>query len=252
MTTGLVLSGGGVRGVGHLGAIQVLKELGIRIDCIAGTSAGAIAGAFIAAGYSPQDTLDITKKIKMFDWHTLNIGSLGFLKMHSIEKVLREYLPESYENLHIPLYACATDILNNRGVFFSEGTLIPTILASSGIPVIYEPIKHNGTYYVDGGVVNNLPVEAIRHRCDKIIAVHVNSLSNDKKEPTFKDIVEKSFHLSINQSVYAKTSYIDIFIDPPEMSRFSMFDIKNAQTIFEYVYDYTTRMKDKIVSQLND
>lgn len=251
MKIGLVLSGGGVRGVGHLGAIQVLKELDIRIDCIAGTSAGAIVGAFIASGYSPQEGLAITEKIKMFDWHTFNIGSLGFLKMSSIEKVLREYLPENYESLDIPLYVCATDILNNCCVFFNQGPLIPTILASSGIPVIYEPVKHNGTYYVDGGVVNNLPVEAIRNQCDKIIAVHVNSLSNEKKEPTFKDIVERSFHLSINQGVYAKTSYIDIFIDPPDMSRFSMFDIKNAQKIFEYVYNYTSRMKDKIISQLN-
>ncbi|MCX7729116.1 MAG: patatin-like phospholipase family protein [Bacteroidia bacterium] len=187
----------------------------------------------------------------MFDWHTLTIGSLGFLKMSSIEKVLHEYLPQQFSSLSIPLYVCATDIINNQTVFFSEGDLIPALLASSSIPVIYEPVKYKGTYLVDGGVINNLPVEILRNKCDKIIAVHVNHLSNEKKEISFKDIIEKSFHLSINHSVYSKLNAIDIFIDPPNMSKFSMFDTKNAPHIFEYAYDYTCQMKNMILSNLN-
>lgn len=140
MKIGLVLSGGGARGIGHIGVLKALEELDVHIDVIAGTSAGALVGAMYARGYRSQELLEAVQKIKMFDWHTLSIGSLGLLKMQSIEKVLREYLPNTFEELNLPLIVCSTDIMNNRSVFFSQGNLIDKLLASACIPILYEPV----------------------------------------------------------------------------------------------------------------
>lgn len=252
MKIGLVLSGGGTRGAGHLVVIQFLNECNIPIHFISGTSAGALVGAFIANNYTPSEVLKITEKIKLFDWHTLSIGSLGLLKMNSIEKILKEYLPENFEDLKIPLYVCATDIINNQTKYFHTGHLITPLIASSSIPVLYEPVQYQNTFFVDGGVLNNLPIEPIRDKCDVIIAVHVNHLSKHKKEIRLKDIIERSFHLSINQSVYLKQHSIDIFIDPPNMSQFSMFDIKIIEQVFEYAYQHTLSMKNEILQRIND
>ncbi|GIV27897.1 MAG: hypothetical protein KatS3mg027_1711 [Bacteroidia bacterium] len=252
MKIGLVLSGGGVRGVAHLGVIKCLKEWNVPIHCISGTSAGALVGAFIASNYKPEDILKITKHIELFDWKTLSIGTLGFLKMHKIEIMLEKYLPETFEKLKIPLFVCATDIINNQYTIFNTGQLIPTLLASSSIPILYEPVLLNNIYYVDGGVLNNLPVEPIENQCDKIIAIHVNHmLPSTTNKISFKDLLEKTFHLSISQSVYLKKDKCDIFIDIPNMSQFSMFDIKNADAIYDYAYQYTNQNKEHILQQIN-
>jgi len=252
MKIGLVLSGGGARGIGHIGVLKALEELNIPIDVIAGTSAGALVGAMYARGYRSQELLEAVQKIKMFDWHTLSIGSLGLLKMQSIEKVLREYLPNTFEELNIPLTVCSTDIVNNQSVFFSQGNLIDKLLASACIPILYEPILIDNCFYIDGGVLNNLPIEAVKDKCDKIIAIHVNHLGKHQNKLSFKDILERSFHLSISQSVYGKTNAIDVFIDPPNMSRFSMFDTQNqVQEIIDYTYNFAMQNKEYITSVLD-
>lgn len=252
MKIGLVLSGGGARGIGHIGVLKALEELNIPIDVIAGTSAGALVGAMYARGYRSQELLEAVQKIKMFDWHTLSIGSLGLLKMQSIEKVLREYLPNTFEELNIPLTVCSTDIVNNQSVFFSQGNLIDKLLASVCIPILYEPILIDNCFYIDGGVLNNLPIEAVKDKCDKVIAIHVNHLGKHQKDLSFKDILERIFHLSISQSVYAKTNAIDVFIDPPNMSRFSMFDTQNqVQEIIDYTYNFAMQNKEYITSVLD-
>ncbi len=250
MKIALVLSGGGVRGVAHLAVIKCLEEWNIPVHLIAGTSAGALVGAFYAHQYEVRKILEITKQINLFDWKSITIGSLGLLKMQTIEKTLKHYLPDTFEALSIPLHVCATDIINNKTVFFHSGPLVPALLASACIPILYEPVSFNQSYYVDGGVLNNLPIEAI-NQYNKIIAVHVNQLAQNKTKLSFKDIVEKSFHLSISQSVYAKKDKCHVFIDIPDMSRYSMFDIKYADDIFHHAFQYMQTQKDMLLSSLN-
>ncbi|MEW6772555.1 MAG: patatin-like phospholipase family protein [Bacteroidota bacterium] len=242
MKIGLTLSGGGTRGIGHIGLLKVLEEHNIKISIVSGTSAGALVGAMFANGYSASEILKISKQVKLFDWNTLSIGSLGFLKMQTIEKFVQQYLPKYFENLKLPFYACATDIIHNNEVFFHQGNLHSAVLASAAIPILYEPIQINNTYYVDGGVLNNLPIEPLLNQCDFLIAMHVNHLASNNTKITWKDIVEKSFTLSISQSVYLKKDKVNLFIDPPNMSKFNMFDNKNADEIYQYCYNYAKKL----------
>lgn len=242
MKIGLTLSGGGTRGIGHIGLLKVLEEHHINISCISGTSAGALIGAMYAHGYPSNEILNIAKQVKLFDWNTLTIGKLGFMKMTNIEKFIQKYLPDTFEKLKIPFFACATDIIHNKETFFHKGPLHPALLASSAIPIVYQPICINDIYYIDGGVLNNLPIEPIKNISDFLIAMHVNHLSVNNTPIRWKDIIEKSFNLSISQSVYLKAPQTNMFIDPPDMSKFSMFDNKKADDIFNHCYIFAKKI----------
>ena len=122
MKLGLVLSGGGIRGIGHLGVIKALEEFGITFSMISGTSAGAMVGAFYAAGYKPVEIIEIFKKEKLFNITDVLFGKAGIFKMVSFERLFLEYIPHNdFKSLNIPLYVTATNIINGETIFFSEG-----------------------------------------------------------------------------------------------------------------------------------
>ncbi len=249
---GLVLSGGGARGIAHLGMLKAFEEWKINFDIISGTSAGALIGAFYAKNFSSEDILTISKKIKLFHIDSIIAGKLGLIKMTSVETILKTYFPENnFSSLHKPLYVSATDIINGIPIYFSSGQLIPALLASSCIPLIFDSIEYNNTYLVDGGVLNNLPIEPIKDKADIIIAMHVNNLSKEKAHIHFKDILERSFHLALSTSVYSKVNQCAIFLDPPNLSQFSMFDVEKADEIFEYAYTYAKQNEKQIMNIIN-
>ena len=108
--TGIVLSGGGVRGFAHLGLLQVLEELEIKPDAISGVSAGAIVGALYATGHSPEKIRDILKNNSYFGWSSFHINKDGFFSMKALRKLLETCIPvDSFESLHKQLFITATD-----------------------------------------------------------------------------------------------------------------------------------------------
>ena len=117
---GIVLSGGGARGIGHLGVLKALEEFGIVPTHISGTSAGAIAGAFYAAGYKVNEILGILKKGQIFSFSNLLMKRQGLFAMKGFHDIYLECFPtNSFEDLKIPLYVAATDILKGELVYFS-------------------------------------------------------------------------------------------------------------------------------------
>ena len=177
LKTGLVLSGGGVRGFAHLGLLQALHEMGIRPSAVSGVSAGAIVGAFYAAGLEPKKIMEILKKNSFFGWSNFFLNRDGFFSMKALLSTMQAYIPrDSFESLGIPFFVTATDFSNNKSVTFSKGELYRTVLASSSVPVIFEPIKIGDDLFVDGGLLNNFPVEPLEKICNKLIGSHVNSM----------------------------------------------------------------------------
>lgn len=246
MKVGLVLSGGGARGVVHLGVLKALQELGVQIDRIAGSSAGAIVGAFHAAGYAPEETLDIMKHAGLLSPMSLSLTGQALLSMTRFRKLYMRHMPHnSFEKLHIPLTIATTDICKGKVVYLSEGELTPAIMASGCIPVIFEPIEYKGHTLYDGGILNNLPVEPLRGHCDFIIGVYVNSIdcTVDKVNPI--ELIDRAFHLSMYKSMHAKLRTCDIGIEPPAMSRFGILDTKHLDEIFRTGYEYTMSMRDQ-------
>ncbi len=176
----LVLSGGGARGVAHIGVIEELIKRGYTITSIAGTSMGALIGGVYATGKLNEFSkwiisLDQMEIFKMVD---LTIGSAGLIKGEKVLKRMKEFIPDTnIEDLPIPYSATAVDIIKHEEVVFRSGSLYDAIRASIAIPSVFTPVKKDGAILVDGGVMNNLPITNVeRTEGDQLVAVHVNAL----------------------------------------------------------------------------
>lgn len=237
---GLVLSGGGARGIGHLGVLKALDEIDITPHIISGTSAGAMVAAFYSAGYEPEEIIEIVLNGNFFRMSNLLLNKSGLFSMNSFEAIYKNHFKHNLiEKLPIPIIICATDIIKAKSKYFTEGNLAKALLASSCIPLVFEPVRINNNLYLDGGILNNLPVEPVIGKCDFIIGVHTNEMSIDPDNIKMKDMLDRSFHLALSKTVYDKMEYCDLFIEPPEMSRFGMFDIQKSEEIFLFAYHYT-------------
>lgn len=237
---GIVLSGGGIRGIAHLGVLKALNYYNIFPNRFSGSSAGAIAGSLYCSGYSPDEILEIIIKTNYFKFIRPAISLTGLLKMETAKELYQKYLPEnSFEALKIPLTVAATDIKRSKVAYFSEGELIPPVMASSCIPGMFDPIQINQHYYVDGGVLNNLPVEPLDGVCDVIIGVNSNHLPDEHNIKNIKNLIERTVIMSMNYNVYSRKNKCDYFIEPKGLARYGVFDYKKAPEIFHAGYDAT-------------
>ena len=175
----LVLSCGGARGLAHIGVIEILEKYGFEIKSIAGSSIGAIIGGFYAAG-----KLDVYKKwvasleridiIKLMDF---TFSPQGFIRGEKVFKELELLIQDcDIKDLPIPFSAIATDLINNKEVVFNEGSLYKAIRASAAIPTIMKPVIIDHKEFVDGGVLNPVPIEHVqRFPNDILVVVNVNA-----------------------------------------------------------------------------
>lgn len=237
---GIALSGGGVRGISHLGVLKALTESGIYPTKVSGTSAGAIVGAMYCQGYSPEEILKIIVETNYFKFLRPAISLTGILKMDSVGNLFKLYLDHNdFAKLKIPLTVAATDIKKGKVRYYSEGELIRPIMASSCIPGMFDPIVIENNYMVDGGVLNNLPVEPLDGICDYVIGVNCNQLPEETNISNMKKLIERSVIMAMNYNVYSRKSKCDYFIEPPGLGRYGVFDIKKASELFGVGYDHT-------------
>lgn len=178
MNVGLALGGGGARGFAHIGVFRALSEAGHVPTAVAGCSMGGIVGAFIAAGYDVakiEQTFRSTNPIKLLD------RSRGGALMGSrgIAQELSRHLPETFESLELPFSVTAVDVNLGRLVVLRSGPLIPALRATSALPGILSPVHLGGRTLIDGGLLNNLPVDLARAATlDPIVAVDVSTPPN--------------------------------------------------------------------------
>ena len=175
---GLALSGGAARGIAHVGVLKVFAEEGIRVDCVAGTSAGALVGGAFAAGVPVEEIERDALSMRWRDFGRMTLSRLGVQSNAAMEEYLREHLPVTrFEELPTPFAAVATDLLTGaRVVMRDEGDLGFAIRASCAIPGWYVPVTDpEGRQLVDGGLVANLPVSVVRALGAEVaVAVDVN------------------------------------------------------------------------------
>ncbi|GAA0718458.1 patatin-like phospholipase family protein [Dokdonella soli] len=202
----LVLGSGGARGYAHIGVIQELEAQGFAIRSIAGSSMGALVGGVYAAGklglytdwVRPLQRFDV---LRLLDW-TLSGG--GFIKGDRIINVLRELIGDAdIEDLPIPYTAVAVDLDAQREVWFSRGPLFDAIRASIAIPTVFRPHHYQGRLFVDGGLLNPLPISpTLRDLTDATIAVDVNAPAEplDALAPRVGDAEPRSDHGGAGQA----------------------------------------------------
>ncbi|MBW4888632.1 patatin-like phospholipase family protein [Mucilaginibacter sp. HMF5004] len=235
---GLAMSGGGIRGVAHLGIMQALVDRGIQFSRLSGTSAGAIAAAFFAQGFSPKETLDIISQAHLFKLLRPSFGHTGLLSILNVEHLLKEYFPgNSFAKLKIPITITAVDLGEGKLVYFNEGDLCKCLLASCCLPGLFRPIIMNEHMYVDGGILNNFPVEPLIGECDFIIGSSCNHLSAVTEIGSFAQMVDRAAMLAINRNVEAHKSMCDVLIEPQGLGNYGIFDTKYAEEIFWLGYE---------------
>jgi NTE family protein len=245
MKTGLVLSGGGARGISHIGVLKALEEFGVKPDCLAGTSAGSIIGSLYAYGYKPDEILEIIVGTSLFKSLKLAWKWTGLITLEGLRDVLIKHIPEnSFESLKKPMTICATEIKKGKSVYFSSGELIPAILASCCVPAVFDPINFDGGMYVDGGILDNLPAATIRDKCDVLIASHCNHIAEDFDAKSFRNIIERSLLMAISRNTVTSKGICDVFIEPPAVGKFSGFEVAKAKELFQLGYEFTKKNFD--------
>lgn len=242
MKIGIVLSGGGIRGIAHLGVLKAFSNHGIQFSHISGTSAGSIAGSLFAAGIDPEEGLDIFLKTKLWQFIRPALGSLGLINIENTGNIFKKYFPEdSFESLKIHLTIATVNFSQGKLVYFTKGPLIRAIQASSCIPGAFKPITIDNQMYVDGGVLNNFPVEPLMKECDFIIGSSCNNLQPVEKITGITELITRAGVMSVNHDMERKSKYCDIMIEPAGLGTINTFDVKRAEEIYWLAYEETLK-----------
>ncbi|OIQ18760.1 patatin-like phospholipase family protein [Lacinutrix sp. MedPE-SW] len=240
MSIGLVLSGGGSRGIAHIGVLRALEEYNIKISHISGTSCGAIVGSLYAAGHSWEDIFHFFKSVPLFSYKKYAINKPGFIDTSKFYKELLPYFShDNFNALQLKLFITATNLVTAKAETFSSGALINTILASSAVPGIFSPVIIDNNPYTDGGILNNFPVEPILNSCSKIIGVYVNPIEDiDAKQLKHSyQVLNRAYQIGfLNQSV-SKFDACDFVIYPKKLNKYGLFNLKNMETILKIGYE---------------
>lgn len=245
--TGFALSGGFIRGFAHLGVVQALAERGITPDIIAGVSAGALAGVFIADGYEPVEALRCFAHLNFRDltapsWNR----SGGLMKLDPLVEFLNKYIgAKNFEELKIPLTVTATDFLHGKSVTFTEGSIADKVAASCCLPPLFAPIDIGGVDYVDGGMFMNLPVLPIRDLCERVVAINVSPIRSASYKRNVVSVSIRAFHFAnVSNSIWARRN-ADILIEPDNIYEYGNTELHRAEEIFERGYEAAVRQLDK-------
>ncbi len=237
---GLVLSGGGTRGFAHLGAIKALEENRIKPEIVSGVSAGSIIGAFYADGQEPEKIMDTLISKKLLAFVNIIFPKKGLLKMTGFERTMRGSLrAKRFEDLQIPLFVHAVNINTVEYTRFEKGDLVQAIKASSSIPVVFPPVEIDGHQYLDGGIVNNFPIEPLTDICEKVIGINVNPVGEAYHINKLSTIAIRSFHLSMRNHAEIRKDQCHIYIEPEEVQKYGILDLKSAEAVFEAGYKHT-------------
>ncbi len=264
-SVGLVLSGGGARGFAHIGAIRALREAGIPIDYVGGTSIGAVIGGAVALGFD-DDAIARLAKRGFIDERPLSDYTLplvSFIKAHRLDRVIQKYFGlGNIEDLWLNFFCISSDLTTDQMVVHRSGTLWKAIRASLSLPGIFPPVVDGDALLVDGGIVNVLPVDIMRQSgVGLVIAVDLkveqdfkikddqlpsawqlikNKLftsSNRIYVPSLMTIINKSAVLSSAQRAADNIKYADLYLNPPVnevgLLDFSIFD-RTVQLGYEY------------------
>ena len=246
----LALGGGGARGLAHIHVVEALDELGVRPVAIAGSSIGAIIGAGMAAGISGKEIRDYSRstlsrgsevmarlwKARPKDVSNLFTG-LRFSQFDG-EQVLRAFLPgripDTFEDLEIPLQVTATDYFGHGMAVLSSGPLFSALAASSALPAVFMPVERDGMTLIDGGIFNPVPFDLVEKSADIVIAIDVVGAPEpaNRRKPSSIDLMFGASQLMM-QSVIAeklKSQRPAIFLRPP-VSRFRVLDFMKVEQV---------------------
>lgn len=249
-SVGYALSGGGARGFSHIGVLMAFERFGIRPDIMSGVSAGSIAGVLYGAGLTPKEMSEcFAESSGISDFTAFSIPKAGFMKLDRFGKLLESWLPvKNLEELKIPMVVCATDFDAGKSIGWVKGEIVPRVLASCSIPVIFKPVNINGVDYVDGGVLRNLPAWAIRDHCKTLYGCNASPLrKSSEKEKGIFDIAYRTFHLMLKANMPQDMKLCDYVINVHSVTGVKAFEISALQRGIVAGYEAASRVLEKIL-----
>lgn len=252
---GFALSGGGAKGFAHLGVVQALRENGLLPDYLSGTSAGAFAGVLLADGHLPEEIISFFNNRAFREFAKLMIPRSGFFSSIPFYRFLHQHLSaRTFAELQIPLSVTTTNLDKGSPVHFSDGQLVPPVVASCSVPIIFKPVKIGGEHYVDGGLFKNFPVSPIRKHCRYVVGVNVSPVTNRPYRDNIWNIAERSFHYMFVSNTMADRKACDLLIEINHLSdkNYSMFDLNHTREIYEAGYEAAQKTLEKKKEQLQD
>ncbi|PLR84097.1 esterase [Bacillus canaveralius] len=213
---GVALGSGGARGFAHLGVLKVLKEEGIPVDLLAGSSMGAMVGCFFAAGLDIERLYKLSKAFKRKYYLDFTVPKMGFISGKRVKELIRIFTHgKNIEQLDIPVGVVATDIMAGEKVVFYSGPIADAVRASISIPGIFVPEKLNGRLLVDGGVIDRVPVSVVKEMgADLVIAVDVSHVKTNTEIISIYDVIMQSLDIMQNELVMNRQIASDVMIRP--------------------------------------
>lgn len=263
---GLALGGGGARGLAHVPVLEAFDDLGITPHAIAGTSIGALIGAAYAGGMSGDDIRDYTEKTlsdrnavlarlwqlrpKRFADIFGGGGVMQFDAQRVLEVFVGDAIPQTFEELRIPLAVLATDFYGCREVDLRSGPLHSAVAASIAIPALFKPVTIQDRIMIDGGVVNPLPFDALPQACDIVVAVDVVGSPAPRGKAPHPSASDSLFGATqiLMQSVVAeklKSRHPDILVRP-DIEAFRVLDFLKARKIMDVAQPIRETVKRQI------
>ena len=239
---GVAFSGGGARAAAHCGALQALHEFGIRPDVVSGTSAGALVATLFSSGFTPRQMIGLFQGLNFFkDIVTPSVPKGGLFDSRPLVELIRKNLPYTrLEALPVPTYVVASDLEHGIPKVFSKGEIAPRVVASCSIPVIFRPMNINGIHYIDGGAFQNLPVGAIREKCETIIALSLINLEEEKYKDNLASVALRSFQMMMVSNYAYDVELADMVIKLDTYGC-TAYDISRIEEIFFRGYESTVK-----------
>lgn len=244
---GVALSGGGARGFAHVGALKAIEEAGLKPDIIAGVSAGSVVSVLYAAGVKPDEMLTMFSETKFKDFCEFSTRSGGLFKITRFKKFILKQIGShrNLEDLDIPTYLGVTDFDHGCPAEFHTGEIGDRMMASCSIPIVFYPVNIDGTKYVDGGVLRNLPAWTIRDKCQRLIGINCSPLITAKDKPEHSmsvfNVAMRTYNLMAKANQAEDMAMCDLAITTPDIAHYKVFNLKEINKV--YISGYAATKK---------
>ena len=247
----LVLGGGAFHGMAHAGVIKALEDAGIPIDLIVGTSAGSMVGALYADNPNIDDLIPLIKSTKAKDVFDFSLSRVGFVSGKKLQRYMTNQLRATQiEDTQIPFVAVTTDIEKGKSVALRAGPISASVNASCAIPGIFEPVKMYGTTFVDGGVIDGVPVNIAKEYHPKyIIAVRIMQFDTIVALKNRKKVVLRAYDVASHYANEESISLANIIIQP-NLKDLSLMGGKDNEKIYKLGIIAAKEMLPEIRSEL--
>ncbi len=235
---GLALGGGVVLGAAHIGVLQAINEMGIRVDVITGTSIGAFVAALYAFGKPWSDIEEIAKDLEWIDAASLALSQYGLLSNQKLGELIRHIIgDEVFSNAEIELGMVASNVVTGERVKLTRGNVASSVMASSCIPGIFTPVSIDGAMLVDGGLLENVPIMLAREMgAQSIIAVDLFTASHSHRTPAnLVDLLLNTYYSAMINAARPFNQYADLLITP-DLSDFNLLGTDQIPAIIQNGY----------------